>query len=100
MNEAYRYDYALGLACGRLALIYERTGQTNQAIAQMKESVVYFSRDSVALDVKEPGITEQAIREFIARLDAKKKPAWQTDGGSQDGDDLDDPEYLELVPDK
>jgi hypothetical protein len=77
LEDAYRYDHALGLVCGRLSLIYERMGQTNQAVAQMNESLNYFVRDSVSLDIKNPKINEQTIRQFIIRLDGKRIPKWQ-----------------------
>ena len=77
VDDAYRYDYALGLACGRLALIYESSGQTNQASAQMRESLSYFQRESLTHHLNESDITEQSTRQFIARLDEKRKPVWQ-----------------------
>lgn len=77
--HVWAYDWYRGVTQGRLALLYEQTGDATNSARYMTASIASLQRYAAGKNTKgvESRITGARVRDIVSKLDANMRPQWK-----------------------
>ncbi len=84
-RQGLNYDLSLAVVNGRLAVMSERLGLTNDAAAFFKESARYFNGQSARLHLPKANYSHEEISRLIEQWDGTNFVAWRASSNGTPG---------------